>query len=46
MSNSLNLIDIYKINVFPSFSDDDYNIQLNEKKLNSENEKFDVFNIL
>ena len=43
MSNSLNLIDIYKINVFPSFSDDDYNIQLNEKKLNLENEKFDVF---
>jgi hypothetical protein len=43
MSNSLNLIDIYKINVFPSFSDDDYNIQLNEKKLNSENEIFDVF---
>ena len=43
MSNSLNLIDIYKINVFPSFSDDDYNIQLNEKKLNSENEKFNVF---
>ena len=42
MSNSLNLIDIYKINVFPSFSDDDYNIQLNEKKLNLENEKFDV----
>ena len=43
MSNSLNLIDIYKINVFPSFSDDDYNIQLNEKKLNLENGNFNVF---